>query len=101
MVYLMEYMIKGKDHPKSPRYIMDPLAIMVAAFGAGYTIGNYPPKFLAFLYSPIGQFIVYYLIVYTFYRNDPTVHKSDMVIEAILYVIVLQCLRLILNFIFK
>jgi len=101
MVFLMEYVIKGKAHPNNSRYIVDPLSIMIAAFGAGYTVANFPQKFLDFLHHPLGQFIVYYLVLYTFYRDDKTVSKLDMVTEAILYVIILQLFRLFLQFILK
>lgn len=74
--------------------------IVFTAFTAGYTISHFHPDFLHYLGTPVGQFIIYYIILYSLYRNDQTVSNLDIIIETTIYVIFIQVLKYIINWYF-
>lgn len=71
--------------------------IVFAAFAAGYTISDFHPNFLRLFTSPIGQFIVYFIILFTMYKDDKTFTILDIVIETTIYVIIVQAFKYIVT----
>jgi hypothetical protein len=74
----------------------NPVLISLTAFAAGYTINDFPERFKNWFTNPLGQFLVYFLIIYVTYRSDKEVTISEMIGEAIIYVIILQMLKMVL-----
>ena len=73
------------------------LLIIYAAVAGGYTISDFPDYFLNFLKSPLGQFIVYYPVLYITYKDDKDIYWTDLIFEAILMVLIVQLIKLALN----
>ena len=74
-----------------------PILVAFTSFAAGYTVSDFHPDFLKFFTTPVGQFIVYFVILYAMFRDDKTVALWEIVAEALLYVAILQGLKFTLN----
>lgn len=64
---------------------------------AGYTIMDFPEELLEAFTTPVGQFFAFFAINYVMYTDDPDVTLLDMVRESIWFMIILQVLKIILN----
>ena len=81
--------------------VVQPLALIIAAFAGGYTVADYPKDFLDLFTNPIGQFIIFYIILYIAYYGNPQVKQYDLIIEALLGVLIIQSTKLVLRKIYK
>jgi len=86
---------------KRNRKISHPLVVLLSGFVGGYTVMNFPTEFLKLFSTPIGQFIALLTIIYMYYKDDTDVTFLDIVYESLLYVVILQLLSVILNFIYN
>ena len=77
-----------------------PVLIALTAFAGGYTINDFPSKFKELFATPIGQFMVYFLILYLTFRSDANVSIAEIIMEAVMYVVILQLLKMLLKKIF-
>ncbi len=84
---------KGKATQNSFTTIL----FLLTAFAGGYTVMDFHESFLRFFAQPLGQFIVYYAIIYLAYKDDQTVTQMDMALEAILFVLIMQTLKFVLR----
>jgi hypothetical protein len=73
------------------------ILFILTAFAGGYTIMDFPENFLRFFSQPLGQFIVYYSVLYLAYKDDPKVTRMDMALEAIMFVTIMQTLKFTLR----
>ena len=82
--------------------VFDPTMILISGFIGGYTVGEFPPKFLDLIATPVGQFIAYFTILYIYYKDklNNTVTYTDLVSESVLYVIILQVINFVLHKVF-
>lgn len=74
------------------------LAIMFAALTAGQTITNFNPNVLKLLSTPFFQFIIYFIILRTIYKDNPTVTNYDLIIETTLFVIIVHAAKYIIDY---
>ena len=81
--------------------ISHPLVVLLSGFVGGYTVMNFPTEFLKLFSTPIGQFIALLTILYIYYKDDTDITFLNIVYESLLYVVVLQLLAVILNFIYN
>jgi len=81
--------------------ISHPLVVLLSGFVGGYTVMNFPTEFLKLFSTPLGQFIALLTILYIYYKDDTDVTFMNIVYESLLYVVVLQLLAVILNFIYN
>lgn len=89
---LIDKILYGRDV-----VLVSPFAILFAAVSSGYTIKDFPPKFLEYFKTPLGQFVIYFVVIYVTYINDTTIPLKDMILEAIAYVLIIQALKFILH----
>lgn len=75
----------------------NPMLIAITAFAGGYTVSDFPMKFRNLFATPVGQFLVYFLIIYITYKDDTEVTMMEMVGEAMIYVSILQVLKMFLR----
>ena len=54
------------------------LLFIFTAFAGGYTIMDFHEHFLRFFSQPLGQFMVYYAVLYLAYKDDPKIIKSAL-----------------------
>ena len=79
----------------------NPLIFLLAGFGGGYTVMNFPKEFLQFFSTPLGRFIIFFSLLYIYYKNDIHVTFTDIVFESITFVLILELLGLVLNYIYN
>jgi len=96
LIYIQRMFINTTNFEKK---ILDPVLILSAGFVGGYTLSMFPKQFLNLLTNPIGQFIAYLIILYIYYKDD--VKPTELVLEAIFYVVVIQVVNYMLHKIFK
>ncbi len=90
---LIDYFKGKKSHADN----LNVFLLSFTAFAAGYTVADFHEKFLDFFTTPLGQFIVYYIILHTVYVGDPEVTTNDLITEALIYVLILQVLKLVIQ----
>ena len=66
--------------------------LIIGAVFAGYTASQFPPKFLLFFSTPLGQFSIFMILGLGLYQ---TKNIEFVVYDSILYVILLQILQYI------
>ena len=93
-------MLKDIFNPNK-RTIVIPLAFLFSTVIGGYTIKNFPQEFFQFFATPIGRFIAFFPILYIYYKDEKDVSLVDILYECILFVIILELLGLILNFMYN
>lgn len=79
----------------------NPLIFLLAGFAGGYTVMNFPKEFLQFFSTPVGRFIAFLSLLYVYYKDDIHVTFADMVLESITFVLILELLGLVLNYIYN
>lgn len=77
------------------------LILIMSAFAGGYTVSDYPKEFLNLFTTPIGQFLVFYSILYIVYIENPDVKFYDLILESLIAVFIIQFVKLILFKIYK
>ena len=69
------------------------LLIIFIAFAAGYTVADFPNYFLDFFKTPIGQFLVYFPVIYVTYKNEEDFYWTDMVFKSLLMVLIIRLIK--------
>jgi len=84
---------------KKPIYkdLSQSIFILFGSIIAGFTITDLPKEFLDFFTTPLGQFIAFYAILNIMYMEDEEITRTDILIESLVYVGILQMSKIVLN----
>lgn len=85
------------DKPFKYENVFEGFLLLFSTVIAGYTIMDFPEEALEIFTTPIGQFFAFFSINYVMYADDEKVTFLDMIRESIWFVIVLQVIKIILN----
>lgn len=72
-------------------------AIIIATVAGGYTVSDYPEYVLNFFKTPIGQFVVFFPVLFLMFKDDKKVSVLDIALESIIIVFILQILKYVFN----
>ena len=86
------YIKSLKGGPPEEHHAFKTFLLIVGAVFAGYTASQFPPKFLIFFSTPLGQFVIFMILGLGLYQ---TKNIEFVVYDSILYVILLQMLQYI------
>ena len=70
--------------------------LIIATIAGGYTIRDYPPRFLDLFTMPIVQFMMYFAMLYLMYYDDATFSYTQIFVESVVIVLVIQLLKRVL-----
>ena len=94
---LSDWIYKKDNQPQ----VVQPLVLIIAAFTGGYTVADYPKEFLDLFTNPIGQFLIFYIVLYIAYYGNDQVKQYDLILESLIGVLVIQATKLVLYKIYK
>ena len=89
---LNNYIKSLQGGPPEEHHAFKTFLLIMGAVFAGYTASQFPPKFLLFFSTPLGQFITFMILGLGLYQ---TKNIEFVVYDSILYVILLQILQYI------
>ena len=89
---LNNYVKSLQGGPPEEHHAFKTFLLIIGAVFAGYTASQFPPQFLLFFATPLGQFITFMILGLGLYQ---TKNIEFVVYDSILYVIVLQMLQYI------
>jgi len=89
---LNNYIKSLQGGPPEEHHAFKTFLLIVGAVFAGYTASQFPPKFLLFFSTPLGQFSIFMILGLGLYQ---TKNIEFVVYDSILYVILLQILQYI------
>ena len=89
---LNNYIKSLQGGPPEEHHAFKTFLLIMGAVFAGYTASQFPPKFLLFFSTPLGQFSIFMILGLGLYQ---TKNIEFVVYDSILYVILLQLLQYI------
>ena len=94
---LNNYIKSLQGGPPEEHHAFKTFLLIIGAVFAGYTASQFPPKFLLFFSTPLGQFITFMILGLGLYQ---TKNFEFVVYDSIVFVILLQMLQYISKEIF-
>lgn len=95
------YMLSDWIYKRDKQPVAQPLVLIIAAFTGGYTVADFPKEFLDLFINPLGQFIIFYIVLYTAYYGNDKVKQYDLILESLIGVLFIQLTKLVLLSIYK
>ena len=93
-----KYIKSLQGGPPEEHHAFKTFLLIIGAVFAGYTASNFPPQFLLFFATPLGQFVTFMILGLGLYQ---TKNLEFVVYDSIIYVILLQILQYISKEIYK
>ena len=89
---LNNYVKSLQGGPPEEHHAIKTFFLIIGAVFAGYTASKFPPQFLLFFATPLGQFVTFMILGLGLYQ---TKNLEFVIYDSILYVILLQILQYI------
>ena len=72
------------------------IIMILSSIVGGYMVSDFPKEFLNLFTTPIGQFIAFIIINLAFYM-DKNVSFEYIILESLIYMIILQVMKFVIN----